>query len=163
MTKALSIIRRTVDVVIIGLFAFMCIAIWMQVAGRYLFNFSIGWAFEGATFAQIWMVLLGTGVAMRLNMHNSMEMFAQHLSPRVYRFLIVLSAAACLWFLAISIRGSLPLLRIGSFQTSPALQMPMFIPYLAITVGFLYFALEIVVFTICRYRDGKPLVQEEIG
>jgi TRAP-type C4-dicarboxylate transport system permease small subunit len=155
LSQVITGIRMLVNGIIICLYAFMCIAILAQVIGRYVFDFSIGSAVESATFAQVWMVLLGAGVAMRMNMHNSMDMIAQTLSKPVYRLLIVISAAACLWFLAVTVQGSLPLLEIGEFQTSAALQIPMLVPYIAIPVGCTYFALEIVLFTLDRWRAGE--------
>ena len=149
-------LRKGIDVVIVCLYAFMCIAIFAQVIGRYVFDFSIGAAVVTATFAQIWMVLLAAGVATRLDMHNSVDLFAQLLSRPLYRALLVFSTAACLWFLAVTILGSRPLLEIGEFQTSAATQMPMWIPYLAIPVGCLYFALELILAAVTRWRAGKP-------
>jgi len=151
----ISALRGSVNGIIVCLYAFMCIAIFAQVMGRYFFGFSIGALVESATFAQVWMVMLGGGVAMRLNMHNSMDLFAQRLSSPVYRALIVLSAAACLWFLVITAMGSQPLIAIGSFQLSPALQIPMSLVYTAIPVGCAYFALEILLFTATRWREGR--------
>jgi TRAP-type C4-dicarboxylate transport system permease small subunit len=149
-------LRALVNVIVVGLYGFMCVAVLAQVLGRYLFDFSISGAVESATFAQVWMVLLGAGVAMRLNMHNSMDLIAQRLSKRVFRILLIVSAGACLWFLSITILGSFPLLEIGEFQTSPALQIPMSIPYLAVPVGCAYLALELVLSTVERWRSGGP-------
>lgn len=152
----ITALRKLVDGIIIVLYAFMCLAIFAQVMGRYLFNFSIGDFVEGAVFAQVWMIMLGSGVAMRLNMHNSMGLFTDRLSAPVYRLLTAISAAACLWFLAITALGGLPLMRIGGLQTSPALEIPMSWVYVAIPAGCLYFALEIVLFTISRLKAGRP-------
>lgn len=154
LSRLISGLRALVGGVIICLYAFMCIAILAQVVGRYVFNFSISGAVESATFAQVWMVLLGAGVAMRMNMHNSMDLIAQKLSKPAYRLLLVISSAACLWFLWVTIRGSEPLLAIGTFQTSAALQLPMWVPYAAIPVGCAYFALEIVLSAIERWKAG---------
>lgn len=153
---ALAALRRVIDWTIICLYAFMCLAILAQVLGRYLFDFTIGGAVESATFAQTWMVLLAAGVAMRWGLHNSMDILASRLSAPIYRVLVVISGAACLWFLWVAIKGSFPLLRIGTFQTSPALGLPMWVPYLAVPVGFAYLALETLLFSVQRLRAGAP-------
>lgn len=151
----IAALRKLVDGIIIVLYAFMCVAIFAQVMGRYLFNFSIGDFVEGATFAQVWMVMLGSGVAMRLNMHNSMGLFSERLSAPVYRLMMVVSAGACLWFLLITALGGLPLMRIGGLQLSPALEIPMSWIYAAVPIGCAYFALEVVLFTISRVKAGQ--------
>lgn len=149
-------LRRVVDGAIVLLYGFMCLAILAQVAGRYLFNFSTGSLVEAATFAQVWMVMLAAGVAMRLAMHNSMDLLAQKLSRPLYRLAVAVSAAASLWFLGVTVVGGWPLLEIGRYQTSPALEVPMLLAYVAIPVGCLYFALEILLVGIRHWRLGKP-------
>jgi TRAP-type C4-dicarboxylate transport system permease small subunit len=151
----LSTLRRLVSIALIFLYAFMCVAVFAQVLGRYVFNFSIDGAVESATFAQIWMVLLGTGVAMRLNMHNGMDMFATRIPLPLFRALLVVSAIFCLWFLGITIWGSKPLLEIGEFQTSPSLDIPMWMPYAAVPIGCAYFALEFVLFTAKQWAGPQ--------
>ncbi|WP_158896290.1 MULTISPECIES: TRAP transporter small permease [unclassified Pseudomonas] len=154
--KLLAGLRKVIDSLIILLYGFMCVSILVQVIGRYVFNFSTGSIVEAATFAQVWMVMLAAGVAMRMNLHNAMDLLAQKLSRPVYRALVVVSAAACLWFLGVTLLGGLPLLEIGQYQTSPALEIPMSVPYYAIPVGCLYFALEILLYAVKRWRAGKP-------
>jgi len=46
------------------------------------------------------------------------------------------------WFLWLAILGSQRLLQIGQMQTSSALGIPMWIPYLSLPVGLGYFFLE---------------------
>lgn len=139
---ALRLLRRLVDLTLILLLGIMIFAVLAQVAGRYLFNFSIGEATEIATFAQIWMVLLGAGYAMRERLHVSIETLVEMLPPIVARLLMLPVAALCLWFLWVVFDGGLQLLEIGAIQTSAALQISMEIPYIALPVSAAYLALE---------------------
>lgn len=141
---ALWLLRRVVDVALIALLAIMIVAVLAQVAGRYVFNYSIAEATEVATFAQIWMVLLGAGYAMRERLHVSIETLVEML-PRVLQRAIMLPVAAlCLWFLWIVFDGGMQLIEIGAIQTSAALQISMEVPYIALPVSAAYFALETV-------------------
>jgi len=149
----LRLVRTLVDGVIIVLYGFMCLAILFQVLGRYLFGFSIGEVAEAATFAQVWMVMLAAGVAMRLNMHNAMDLLSRRFPRPVYRGLLLVSTTACLGFLAATFSGSLPLLKIGQFQISPALQVHMAYAYYAIPAGCVYFALEILLGLAQRWNS----------
>ena len=146
VTVPLAILRRCVDVVLILLAAYMVGAVLMQVLGRYVFNYSITAAVETATFAQIWMVLLGAGYAMRQRMHVNIDVLIQLLPAPVARMLLVPVAALCLWFLWVVFIGGVRLLDLGAIQRSPALQIPMTIPYLALPISAAYFALEAVLF-----------------
>jgi C4-dicarboxylate transporter DctQ subunit len=139
---ALRLLRRLVDLTLILLLGIMILAVLAQVAGRYVFNFSIGEATELATFAQIWMVLLGAGYAMRERLHVSIETLVEMLPPLLARLLMLPVAALCLWFLWVVFDGGLQLLEIGAIQTSAALQISMEIPYVALPVSAAYLALE---------------------
>lgn len=140
----LTILRRIVDVTLIALLGIMVVSVLAQVAGRYVFNFSIAGATEVATFAQIWMVLLGAGYAMRARLHVSIDTVVAKLPPLLARIILVPVAALCLWFLWVVFEGGLLLIEIGAIQTSAALQISMQVPYIALPVSAAYFALEAV-------------------
>ncbi|WP_158292221.1 TRAP transporter small permease [Paracraurococcus ruber] len=140
--EALALLRRLVDLVLLLLLAAMVLLVLAQVIFRYGFNHSIAGADEAATFAQIWMVLLGAGYAMRQRLHVSIELVIERLLERLARLLLVPVAGLCLWFLWVVLQGGLLLMQVGAWQTSPALQLPMNIPYAMLPVGAAYFALE---------------------
>lgn len=149
-------LRLAVTGLVIGFFVYMIAAVLIQVAGRYVFNYSIDWAAETATFAQIWMILLAAGLAMRRNLHVSVDALTSVLPAPVLRVLIVLVAIPCLWFLWQAVAGSLMLIEIGRIQASPVLQIPMWIPYLSLPIGLAYFGLEFVLSLARKWRDPKP-------
>jgi len=147
-------VRALITGFVVLAFVYMTLAVLTEVVGRYLFGFSIAAVAETATWAQIWMVLLGAGVAMRHNMHVAVDVLPQLLPLWPARLLKLVLAAGCVWFLAVVFVGSLPLLRIGQMQTSPILGWPMWIIYLALPIGAVYFAIEIVIDVARRW--GEP-------
>jgi TRAP-type C4-dicarboxylate transport system permease small subunit len=148
-------IRRIVTWLVIGFFSYMAIAVLVQVIGRYVFNFSIDWAAESATFAQVWMILLAAGLAMRRKLHVSVDALVTVLPESILRFLTLVIAIPCLWFLWHAIAGSMALIDIGRIQTSPVLQIPMWIPYLSLPLGLSYFGLELILFLLAKWKDPK--------
>ncbi len=138
-----ALVRRLVAVLVILFFCYMILAVLIQVGGRYLFDYAIDWTAETATFAQIWMVFLAAGLAMRDRLHVSVDMLADVVPLGARRLFILIIAAACFWFLGQVIQGSAALIDIGRIQTSPVLQVPMWIPYLSLPIGLIYFGLEL--------------------
>jgi len=126
----------------------------VQVIGRY-FAFSIDWAAETATLAQIWMTLFAAGLAMRDKLHVSVDALVNVLPAAVLKVLTLVIAIACLWFLSLAIAGSLALIEAGRIQTSPVLRLPMWVAYLCLPLGLGYFALELVLSMSARWRDPK--------
>jgi TRAP-type C4-dicarboxylate transport system permease small subunit len=146
-------LRAVIATAVVIFYSFMALGVLLQVLGRYLFNYSIDWATETATFAQIWMVLLAAGLAMRRRLHVGVDVLVQAFPPVLQRLIILLTSALCLWFLWVAIQGSFRLISIGFIQTSPALAMPMWLPYLSLPVGLCYFAFEFLLAMIRRWRD----------
>lgn len=156
LTRLCLALRRAVSAVVILLFAVMMVAVLVQVAGRYLFNYSIAQASEIATFSQIWLVLLGAGVALAKGQHVAIDILPARLPLPWARAALVLIALVVLSFLAVLAWGSQPLLRMGEFQTSPALRVPMKYIYLCLPVGAAYMALELLLSVMLRWNDPFP-------
>jgi len=146
-------LRKLVAGLVIAFFGYMAIAVLVQIAGRYVFNYSIDWTAETATFAQIWMILLAGGLAMRDKLHVSVDALTHVLPEPVLRFLTIVVTLPCLWFLWQAIAGSFALIDIGRIQSSPVLQIPMWIPYLSLPIGLAYFGLEFLLAMAERWRD----------
>ena len=152
-TSLVNGLRRIAAGLVVAFFAYMAMAVLVQVAGRYLFDYSIDWTAETATFAQAWMIFLAAGLAMRDGLHVSVDALTHCLPDAILRALILVVGAACLWFLSQAFVGSLALIDIGRMQTSPVLALPMWIPYLSRPVGLAYFALEFLLALGQRWRD----------
>jgi len=150
---ALRFICSTVAVI---LFTVMLIAVLAQVAGRYFFNFSIAQAAEIATYSQIWMVLLGGGVALARGQHVAIEAIPAALPLPLARLALIAIAVISGTFLFILAKGSLPLLKMGMMQTSPAMRMPMVYIYACLPVGAGYMILELLLSVIRRWNDPFP-------
>ncbi|BDG71146.1 TRAP transporter small permease [Roseomonas fluvialis] len=138
----LALLRRGVEIILILLLAAMFGSVLAQIAGRYAFNFSIAWATEFASYAQIWMVLLGAGYAMRTRLHVSIDTLVAALPPLLGRLVMVPILGLCLWFLWVVWEGGWLLLEIGQIQTSAGLGVPMTVPYAALPASAAYLALE---------------------
>ncbi|EPX85657.1 TRAP transporter small permease [Salipiger mucosus] len=150
LSKGLWALRRLVDAIALMLLAYMAVAILAQVTGRYVFNYSIAWSEETATFAQVWLTLLGAGIAMRYNQHVGVDVLIRKAPRPVQQACSAASFALGAWFLGVVVVGSLSMVGIGLVVKSPALRIPMAIPYMALPVGFGYFLLEFAISSLPR-------------
>lgn len=155
-----SAIRGTVSALVVILFTVMMTAVLVQIAGRYVFNYSISGASEIATFSQIWLVFFGAGVAMRRGQHVVVDILALFLPDGVRRIVSIIVAAGSIAFVLIVAWTSLALIKFGFIQTSPALQLPMWMIYLCMPIGSLYLVLEIVAAAVQAPPDDRPLPTE---
>ena len=155
------VLRAAISAVVVALFSVMLVAVLVQVAGRYFLNFSIAQAAEIATFCQIWLVLLGAGVAVSRDQHVAIDILPSKLPLAGARVALVLIALVSGAFLAVLAYGSLPLLKMGEFQTSPSLRVPMKYMYACLPVGAVYMILELLLSVIQRWNDPFPPPQPE--
>ncbi|WP_086054395.1 TRAP transporter small permease [Pseudoruegeria sp. SK021] len=130
------------------LITLMMALIFAQILGRYVFNFSIAWSEEMATFAQVWLVMLGAGIAMRRGQHVGIDMMILYFPMWAQRLVKVAAFALVVWFLGVVIVGSTGLIAIGYIVKSTALQVPMAAVYYALPIGMSYFLLEFAIATL---------------
>jgi C4-dicarboxylate transporter DctQ subunit len=151
--------RKVADIFLFLCFTCMLIAMLVQVMSRYLLNIAVTGTEEIGVFAQCWMALVGAGVAVRMRAHVAVEIFVQALPLRIAQLLSIALAIGALAFLAVVFWGSLKLMEIGKIQTSPALGIPMWTMYLALPIGSIYFAAEILISVIDNWN--RPLISNE--
>jgi len=151
---ALRAARGVAAVWVVACVLVMTVAVWAQVGGRYAFAYSISWTDEVATIAQIWMVLVGAGIAARHRLHARVDMLLGLFPLAARRALMLATLALGLWFLFAIVQGAVALMEFGRFQTTPALGLPMIVPYAGLIVGPVYFAIEMIAMTAAAWSDG---------
>jgi len=153
-------LRRSMSGVVIVLFCVMMGAVLLQVGSRYLLSYTTAWATELSTYCQVWLVLLGAGVAMARHQHMAIDLLPAMLPLRYARFVSVLIACVTMGFLAAMAYGSIPLIRLGAHQVSPAMGLPLWAVYGCLPLGAFYIALELVV-SVARRWD-EPFAQLDV-
>ncbi|MBI2202958.1 MAG: TRAP transporter small permease [Candidatus Rokubacteria bacterium] len=132
-----------------------------NVIGRYVFWKPIIWAEEILVFIMIWCVMLGAALVTWENAHLRMDALYQLSSPRVRRWLNLISTlaflAAGLFVLVQSARVVALVASTG--QTSVVAEVPMVIPYGALPVSFAL----IVALLIWRFRAFVRSTTEDGG
>jgi TRAP-type transport system small permease protein len=162
-SRALAAVRTAASVWVVACFVVMTLSVWVQVGGRYFFNYSIASSTEVATLAQIWMVLVGAGIAARQDLHARIDALVNLFPAPVRRMLTAATSLLGLAFLAAVVVGAVPMLRQGQFQTTPTLGMPMWVPYLGLLVGPLYFAAEVLDMAVRQWRgEAGPAATDAV-
>jgi TRAP-type C4-dicarboxylate transport system permease small subunit len=116
----------------------MTLLVGAQVAGRFLFGYSIFWSDELARFLLVWIAFLGMSVGVRRGAHPGVDSLVRALPPTWARCASLAAIGGCtLFFLVMVGYGALLVLRTWG-QVSPSLGLRMSVPYLAVpTAGLL--------------------------
>lgn len=136
---AVARVERGVAVALLGVTVALVI---LQVFFRYVLNSSLSWSEEAARYLFIWSAVLGFSSSVHSRRLFSFDMLARRLGPRgraVCAALFAVAACGFLWALVVSGRA----LVAGTMsQTSPAMGIPMAVPYAALPVGGVLIALH---------------------
>lgn len=147
-------INRVVDILIATVLIVMIIDVSVGVFYRYVLNNAIAWVEEVSRYLMIWVAYLSMGMVLRDEQHVGVEFVVNWFPPAGRKIIKVISHLLIGAFLFIVVLESIKYTRILSIQRSPATQVPMIYPYLAVTIGaFLMFMENIKL--IFEYATGK--------
>ena len=96
-------IEETIIALLLGL---MTVLTFANVVARYAFNSNILWALELTVFMFAWLVLLGASYAVKKSAHLGVDALINVVSPPVRRVFGLLSAAACVFFAVLLLKGA---------------------------------------------------------
>ena len=104
---------------------------------RYWFLAPISWAEELTLYVMVWIVFVGSSVAIRTRGHIAIDLLPLVLSPAGRRRLAIFVTLTVLVFLAVffyySAQHTLRVRAVG--QVTPVMQAPMWLAYLAMPAG----------------------------
>ena len=135
MQRISDILNRITEVVLLVVLTAMALAVFLQVIFRYVLSFPLFWTEEFARYCLVWASLLGSAVAVKRGQHIAVTILVERLPSALGRTLKIMALIAVVVILAVIFWGGIQLVAITRAQISPALRVPMSIPYLAVPVG----------------------------
>lgn len=152
----LWLIRRANEVTVILIFAALCLVLFAQVMARFVFHSPFSWSEEMVRYFQVWMVLLGAAVTMRKGQHISIDFLTAQMPKPVTQAVSIAMNLIIVGYLLVVLRFSADLMEVTSYQTSPAMQLPMNLVYLAVPLGVCLLLMETVIVLVRRIRGLDP-------
>lgn len=131
-------LNETEAIVATALLAILSILVIAQVFYRYVLNSSIAWSEEITLYIMVWATYIGSADVMKKDKHFAIT-FLDHrmhgLRRRVVRSIVFLSNIAFLSY-GVWAGASAAFFLKGAQQTTALLQIPLYLIYLAIPLGF---------------------------
>jgi C4-dicarboxylate transporter DctQ subunit len=134
---AFSVFEKYMTAIALLLFTFI---IFVNVVGRYVFLHSFSWAEELARMLNVLMVYIAISAGIKADSHIGVDVVVNLVIParlrktqktlRIAKHLVVLVFCAITCYLAFILTGRVQRMN----QLSPAMGLPMFIPYIIIPV-----------------------------
>lgn len=155
LDRVLTATRTAVQSIVVVVFAAIVVVVFGQVVSRFVFNAPFSWSEELARYLQVWLIMLGAAACLRKGMHLSVDYAVHALRDSAKRTLSFLSLAAMLLFLGVVFVSGVSLMVTTSSQRTPALQVPIWVVYLAIPVGSLLMLLEAVALLLAELDEAR--------
>lgn len=111
------------------------ILVLLQVLFRYVLNESLFWAEEAVRFSMVWSVLLGSALVARDRAHIRIDVIENMLPPLARRRLDLVLDVLMIVFMVILMITGIQFAGRSMMQTSPSLDLPMWMVYGAIPIG----------------------------
>ncbi|MDE5833602.1 MAG: TRAP transporter small permease [Desulfovibrio sp.] len=128
----LDIILKTLVVIGNGL---MLLLVFVQVITRYVFNYTPSFGEELARYLFVWVVFLSLPLVARYGGHMAIETLTSRVKGGTLKFLNICADIFTIAFMGIMVwYGALMVMR-TSYQTSPAMMIPMSWVYIVIPFG----------------------------
>jgi len=160
MKKMLKILSSIEVWVIVGLSVTMVFCISVQIFNRLVTKLPITWTEELARYCMVYVIMLGTEVGLRKGSIMAVSLFTDWL-PKVFKNMVEIFAHIVnIFFCSVTAYASLLLIsvniRVG--QISPNMHLPMYIPYLSVTIALSVMAITQIVSliaSICLFVKTK--------
>ncbi len=138
MKKMLKALTTVENVIMVVTFAIMVISSFAQVVNRSFFKLPITWFDEASTYCMIYMALIGTEIGLRDGTQIAVTAVVDKIHGKGKKVVEILSKIIVLIFSVTVLISAVKMVgtQIATGQTSPALQLPMAVPYAALVISF---------------------------
>ncbi len=143
-------------VVTVG-FAAGTLLLFANVVARYLFDTGFQWVLETVQYLFAWVVLIGAAHGVKPGIHLGIDIVTRKFSPPVRRWLALMALMVCLAFtipvFLLSVDYTWKVWQWGDLTLD--LQIPQWIPYLAIPVGLLLMTYRLLQVGVAIWRGER--------
>ncbi|GCL74335.1 TRAP transporter small permease [Paenibacillus naphthalenovorans] len=126
------------------LLSFMVTSLMLGVIFRYFLNSPLSWSDEFGLFALVWVTFIGGSMSIKTNKAAAVSFIMERLSENTRRIFLGIAFFISLAFCTFALGLSLKWITNPSIllQKSPAVGLPMIIPYIGIPLGLLFMAIH---------------------
>lgn len=140
----------------------MTLIVLLGVVFRYILKAPLPWAEELARYLMVWGASLGASIAYREGTHIAVTMLVDKLHGMTGKVITWLTQIIVIIFMTIIMIEGFILISKLSGQTSPAMEIPMAWPYLAIPVGCLFILFEALIMIFSKAQHAGEKVTEPL-
>ncbi|WP_065239946.1 TRAP transporter small permease [Gallibacterium genomosp. 3] len=123
----------------------MIIVILLQTFTRFVIFYSLPWSEELSRYLFVAMILLGFNVAISEGNLIRIDIIDNYMNGKKKLFLQYIRIFSAIFVNIIYIYSAYHLMNLGSYQLSPAMQIPMYFIYSVILIGFIFSLVSLII------------------
>jgi TRAP-type C4-dicarboxylate transport system permease small subunit len=144
---------RAVNWFLALLMAAMVVIISAQVWYRFILNDPLSWSEEAGRYLFVWISFMGAAAGVRYQVHLGIDLMDKILSPKQYKWVVILMNLIIQVFLLMIIYWGFKILGVIKFQESPSMHISMRYPYMAVPVGAIFMFINSVRVMVTAIQD----------
>lgn len=148
-------LQRAVNWLIALALMVLLIVILAQTFTRYVIFYSLPWSEELSRYLFVLLIMLGINIGITKNNFVRIDMIDAIIPDRFKKTMETFRDAAALLVAVAFVYSTLPMMRIGKFQKSPAMQIGMDCMYGIMFIGFLLALVAVVLRIVQRYTEER--------
>ena len=153
-------INRFTEVAVFIIITAMALDVFIEVIFRYVLLFPLFWTEEFARYCLVWSSLLAAGIALKRGQHIAVTFVADRFPKRIRTMAAFVGDILVATMLAIILWGGIYLVILTRHQLSPAMRLPMSLPYIAIPTGSAIMLFHVLT---AIYHRSKELIGRTLG
>jgi TRAP-type C4-dicarboxylate transport system permease small subunit len=135
MERISDVINRFTEIAVFIIISVMALDVFIEVIFRYVLLFPLFWTEEFARYCLVWSSLLAAGIALKRGQHIAVTFVAERFPKRIRVMAALLGDIFVATMLVVILWGGIYLVVLTRHQLSPAMRLPMSLPYIAIPTG----------------------------
>lgn len=138
MKNKWNIIDNIEEYIAATLLIITSIIVFVEVVLRSAFNYSMSWSSEAAIYLIIWFIFIGSSVAIRKKAHVTVDAIVVLLPAFLKKVFAIIAYSLSVIFCIVLVKVGWDMVNLAVNRgiTTPAMGIPMYLPYLAVPVGF---------------------------
>lgn len=158
VSKLLNKINSLVEWIVSVMLVIMVIVVFLQVIFRFIIQSSLSWSEEMARYLLVWISFLGASIGVKKKAHIGVEAVTMFLPDKIKKIVALIANLSAMVFFIVIIVWGYKILSIVSNQVSPAMEIPMSIPYSALSTSgvlMLLYSIENFIKTFKALKGGE--------
>ena len=155
MRRLVKVVNRVAELVAQTLLGVMVVVVFVQVIFRFFIQQPLSWSEEVARYVFVWIIWMGAAVMVKQNGHPGMDLLTKSFPPRWQRATeVVMSLLYTATLLTVVVTG-FALVRANMSQPSPAMELPIGIPYAAIPLAAVIMLLNLTYYVFFPRKESR--------